>query len=503
MSRLGRHSYWFGWVAIGVLVTSVCAVDRAVADTEDEIAQLKALLTAQEQRIVALQEQVAAGNAQDVDEQRSDAMRQQIRDILSEEEFRESFMPSVLQAGYDNGFFIRSSDDNFLMKINGLMQFRWTHYATRSDNRYLLPRRERDDRTGFDFQRIRLTFSGHVYSKDLTYLVELCQDAPSGYDTRLAWAYLDYRFADELHFRVGKFKMASTRANTTGHANLQLISRPMVDAVFGAGFGMGVRFWGQLFDQKLDWYFDVVNSMSQGENFGGGRTITADPAELDGNPAIAFRLVWHALAENGAKDFASQSDIEMHETPALDIGFHYLFNDDQGDLATTRIPFPRRTLLPGGFGLTTTNGMQINQFGFDAAFKYMGFSATGEYVLRMVDPRRAGRVPFTPWWLLTTDDSTTVQHGAYVQLGYFLPIPGLENKLEAVARVGGISTLAEDQEGTWEYGAGLNYYFEGNKVKLQTDVFKVSEVPITCSYKSLANVNDDALVWRVQLQVAF
>jgi hypothetical protein len=90
-----------------------------------------------------------------------------------------------------------------------------------------------------------------------------------------------------------------------------------------------------------------------------------------------------------------------------------------------------------------------------------------------------------------------------VQLGYFLPIPGLEKKLEVAARAGGISALANGQEGTWEYGAGLNYYIQGHNVKLQTDVNKVTEVPVTSSSNSLANVNDDALIWRVQLQLAF
>jgi len=84
-----------------------------------------------------------------------------------------------------------------------------------------------------------------------------------------------------------------------------------------------------------------------------------------------------------------------------------------------------------------------------------------------------------------------------------LPIRGLEKKLEAVARFGGISTLSHSQEGTWEYAGGMNYYIQGNKVKLQTDVTKVSESPLSAPYTSLANVNDDALVFRVQLQVAF
>jgi phosphate-selective porin len=477
----------------------------AQGDSGDKVARLETLLNAQQMKIEALEEQLASASAQDQDAARVEAMKQQIREVLSEQEFRESLMPSMMQAGYDGGFFIKSSDENFLMKVGGLMQFRWTHYGTRSDNRYLNTRWERDDRTGFDFQRLRINFKGHVFDPKLTYLLELSSDAPAGYDTRLSWAYIDYKFCEAFHVRMGKFKSASTRANTTAHENLQFMSRPMVDAVFGLGFNMGVRFWGELFEKKLTYYLDVTNSLSNGENFGSGRTITNDPAELDGNPALAFRAVWHALGEEGAADFASQSDVEFHESPALDIGFHYAFNDDLQDLVSTRIPFPLPRPGPGegAFGLTNTNGLQINQFGFDSAFKYMGFSATSEYILRIVDPRRAGRQPYANWWLMTRQADTTVQHGAYLQFGYFLPIPGLEKKLEAVARVGGIWALANGRDCSLEYALGMNYYLQGNHVKLQTDVTKIDESPISSSHKSLANVNDDALMLRVQLQVAF
>jgi len=84
-----------------------------------------------------------------------------------------------------------------------------------------------------------------------------------------------------------------------------------------------------------------------------------------------------------------------------------------------------------------------------------------------------------------------------------LPIPGLERKLEIVGRVGGLAAVAKGREGTWEYAGGVNWYFRGDDVKLQADVTRVSEVPITSSPHSLANVNDDALIFRVQLQVAF
>jgi len=501
MQRRGIGAILIPFLILGGFVSATPADEPAsTSGSVEQLARLEAIYEAQQQKLDLLKQQVATVAAQDQDAARTEAMRQQIREILSEQEFRESLMPSVLQAGYDKGFFIKGSDDKFLLKINGRIQFRWTHYATRRDNRWLNPRLQRNDRTGFDAMRIWLTFKGHAYSPDLTYLIRLRSDEGTGYDTRLRDAYINYRFDDAFQFKVGMFKIAALQQRATSNTELQFVSRSMTHAVFDLSRGLGVRFWGKLFEKRLEYFVDVLNSLN-----GTGRTITGDPAEMDNNPALAFRLVWHALGENPGKDLEAEADLEFHESPALDFAFHYAFNEDEGDLRTTQIPYPlpRRIANLGGFGLTNTNGCQINQFGLASAFKWRGFSARGEYILRLVDPRRAGRVPFTNWWLFTNQGDTTVQHGAYVQAGCFLPIPGLEKKLEAVARVGGISTLANGQEGTWEYAGGLNYYIEGNKVKLQADVTKITEVPITSSTGSLANVNDDALIFRVQLQLAF
>ncbi len=487
--------------AAAVLALPTMAQNAASSSADDvKIARLEALFDAQQDRIETLQERLVSARAQDEDAARVDALKRQIREILSAEEFRESLMPPVLQVGYDGGFFLKSSDDNFLMKINGRIQFRWTHYDVQSTNRYLQPRLQKNDSTGFDAARIRVTFKGHAYSPNLTYLMRLRSDEATGYDTRLCDAYVNYRFDDAFQLQAGYFKVAALQQRLTSSADLQFVSRSMTHAVFDLSRGLGVRFWGRLFDKRLEYFLDVLNSLNNP-----GRTISNDPPELDGNPALAFRLVWHALGDQPGKDLAAEADLAIHDSPALNFAFHYAFNEDEADQRTTRIPFPlpRRTTGVGGFGLTNTNGLQINQFGLASAFKYMGFSARGEYILRIVDPRRAGRLPFTPWWLLTRQGDTTVMHGAYVQMGYFLPIPGLEKKLEAVARVGGISTLANGQEGAWEYAGGLNYYIEGNNVKLQADVTKITEVPISSSVSSLANVNDQPLIFRVQLQVKF
>lgn len=485
------------WVILGAAAFAMAA---SAFGQDDKVARLEALVQQQDKKIQALEQKMG----KETEAERAEFMKKQIREVLGEAKFRESLMSSTLQAGYDKGFFIKGSDEAFMMKINGGIQFRWTHYATRATNRWLSPRLQRNDRTGFDLNRARIAFSGTAYDPNLSYYVEMRMDTAEAHDVLIHAAWANYKFADEFQIKAGAFTLASNAGNFRGWSAQQSLERNLVDAVFGLGRGVGVRLWGQLFNKRLDYYIDVVNSTADDEGAAVNRTITPDPSETDSQPAILFRTVWHALGENPGKEFAVQSDVEEHKSPALDVGFHYAFNDDAGDLNTTRLPYKAPfPFVRGGFGLTNTNGVQINQFGLDASFKLMGLSVTGEYVFRIVDPRRAGRTPFTNVWLLTNDDSTTVMHGAYVQAGYFLPIPGLEKKLEWIARVGGISTNQGGSEGTWEYATGLNYYLKGNDVKLQADMVKVSELPISNTTYSFANVNDDALIFRVQLSFTF
>ena len=103
------------------------------------------------------------------------------------------------------------------------MQFRWTHYQAQRTNHYTQPKLHRNDRTGFDIQRLRIVFSGHAYTPDLTYLVEINMDSSGGYNAGPEYAWLNYRFSDEFQFRAGLFKIASTRAQMSSTKSLQLI----------------------------------------------------------------------------------------------------------------------------------------------------------------------------------------------------------------------------------------------------------------------------------------
>ena len=345
-----RSTRTWGSFLLIVWVSTASVVGDGVSDTRistEQLARLEVAAQAQQNRIELLERRVSATQQQDQSAARQEALRQQIRKVLSEREFRESLIPSTMSAGYEQGFYIRNSDDRFFLRINGRMQFRWTHYAVGRSNRYLSPRLQRDDRTGFDIQRLRLNFSGHVYTPELTYSLELRTESGNTYDTRLHDAYLNYRLCDAFQFRAGYFKIAATQQRLVSTGNLQFVDRSLADMVFELSRGVGVRFWGRLFDKRLDYFFDVMNSL----NGAGNRTITNDPAELDGNPALAFRTVWHALGDKPGTHFKTEYDLDFLQSPALDLAFHYAFNDDQGDSRTTEIPFPipRRPSGVGGF----------------------------------------------------------------------------------------------------------------------------------------------------------
>ena len=504
----GRLSRMCLYGAFAVSLLSVPAL--ADPGSSDSVARLEALLEAQQRKIEALEQQVAASAQADMDAARAEQMKQQIREVLSEAEFRESLMPSTLQAGYDGGFFIRSHDDKFKMKFNGLMQIRYTYSHMNTRNRYMAPRNQlRHDRSGIDGARIRFRVSGHVYNKDLTYLLELDMSQGSFYDARVNYAWVHYRFAEEFQIKAGIFRMHSTRADTESTATMQFVEYPVWNAIFGLARGTGISFWGNLADGKGRYSIDVVNAMGAP----GRRTVTTDEALYanghDNNPGVVFRTVWalmsgHCLHPDDRGNWTAPCDMAIHDEPALNMGFHYAFNEDWHD-GSQRISFGRRTFFEeGGYGMTSSQQTAMHQLGVDAGFKYMGFSTTAEYAIRIINPRDAGgRPPWSPLFMASGQQSTVATHGAYVQCGYFLPIPGHERKFEVVGRVGAIWVAPGNSQGVWTYAVGANYYIIGHKVKLQTDFTKVTEAPVSANQWGIANVNDDALVWRVQLQVAF
>jgi len=477
----------------------------ASADREalkDQIDRLESLIERQDQTlqrqdetIAELQKQVQRPDAS-LEAARVDQVRELVGEVMRNSEFRESLFPDTVQVGYDKGFYLRSADEQFLLKINGRLAMRYTYYNDQKRNRSVAVRQRFSDRSGLEIERLRVGFSGHLWGKNLTYRIEADGDTDGQHRWKNQYAWMAYKFADELRVRVGLFKVPFGRQETENSGRLMLVDRGLANEVFNLDRSLGVAVFGTLLDKKLDYWVAVTNGWDN-ENDRFGRS---DPdREMDQNPAVVARLVWHALGTYGK----GESDLSYHEDPALEVGLSFGYMDDNGDNATPTLIYAIPDFFRdgfGGFANTNTNGTNLTQFGADAGFKWRGLAATAEYWLRIVDVSDTNLLGLAaPYFVATADDDTFHQQGLQAQVGYFL----IPKKLELAARVGAVWDIGPGSEGVWEYAGGLNYYLQGHNCKLQVDVTKINELPIRGSSANFADVNDDVTMFRAQLQVAF
>ena len=96
-------------------------------------------------------------------EQRAEVVKNLIADVLADADTRSSMAQDGLTAGWDGNFFLGSTDGRFRLQLAGIMQFRYVWNYHDQDDRF---------RSGFENTRTRFEISGHVFSPDLTYMVQ-------------------------------------------------------------------------------------------------------------------------------------------------------------------------------------------------------------------------------------------------------------------------------------------------------------------------------------------
>lgn len=470
--------------------------DRAGQELlRDKLARLEALVEQQQRQIEVLQRQVSESSDR-LEAARVEQVKDLLRQVMRDSEFRESLFPQTVQIGYEKGFYVRSADEQFELKINGGVQFRWSFYNDQSRNRSVAPRRTFSDRNGFEFERVDVVFSGHVFGPDLTYLIRVRSDTDDQHQWRNYYAWVDYRFCEGFHARAGVFKLPFGLQETLSEWEQMFADRGMVNEVFNLDRSIGLQFWGELLKKKLTYYVAVTNGWADGHDRFGQSDVVR---ELDQNPAFTARVVWHALGDVGP----GESDLQYHQDPALNVGLSFGYMDDNGDLHDPGIVYAIPDFFragAGGFGVTNMWGTDVTQFGADAHFKWRGLAATWEYWLRMVNVSNAGLTGLVaPYFLATGSDDTFHQQGMQVQVGYFI----IPKRLEAAVRVGGVWDIGPGSEGVWEYAGGVNYYLKGHNWKLTADVTKINELPAQSRPANFIDLNDDLTLFRLQMQVMF
>lgn len=297
-----------------------------------------------------------------------------------------------------------------------------------------------EDRGSFRIRRMKTKFEGWVYTKNLTYELQV-NFADSA--NVLEDAVVNYDFTKgkkEFQLKAGQYKVPFGRQELTSSGSQQFVDRSAVSNTFARGRDIGVQLWGTPLAGKLDWRVGVFN--------GNGRTVSAnDNDKFQQNGRVTFQPFGDVKY--------SESDFDSTDKPLFAIAGQWESNNRQG--------------------ATTGNDIDREIVGGDVSFKFKGFSLFGELFEASDDPETGVDVDLS---------------GFNVQAGYFIVRP----KFEVAVRLAELDPNdGIDNNEQEERGLALNYFWNKHNHKLQLDYRELEN-------KANNQTNEEI---RLQYQVIF
>ena len=346
------------------------------------------------------------------------------------------------------------------VRLSNRVQFRYTHELP--DGTVQLPGTPArgDSKGSFRIRRAKFKVDGFFYKPWLTYELQTNWPALTGSNIGafLEDANLNWDISQDKRFqlKVGQYKVPFGHQEITSSGSQQFVDRAQVSNTYARGRDAGIQLWGQLLNNKIEWRAGVFN--------GNGLTRTTNDNDTFQYNA---RLVWQPnglipLGTGNSGPLYSESDFESTDQPI----FYVAANFEKNDFHRT----------------TTAVDLKDTVFGFDGAFKYKGFFATGEFYKRERTPE-----PAAPGGPVAKFDSD----GWFVQGGYLLDS---KRKWEVAFRYGTFDPTSlrggDDQN---EIRGGVNYYYMKHALKVQADYGRLEN-------KATKVKNDE---FRIQTQFIF
>ena len=159
-----------------------------------------------------------------------------------------------------------------------------------------------EDKGSFRIRRFKTKFDGWIYTKDLTFELQL-----NWPDTAnpLEDANLDYDLTGGkklFRLKAGQFKAPFSHQQLTSSGNQQLVDRSILDSAFAPARQIGLQVWGQVGPETVpdfvDWRFGVFN--------GNGRTVSA-------NDNDDFEYVGRVMVSPWGSVGYSESNLEAYD----------------------------------------------------------------------------------------------------------------------------------------------------------------------------------------------
>ncbi|WP_417362436.1 porin [Galbibacter sp.] len=334
-----------------------------------------------------------------------------------------------------------------------------------------------DFNSNFSVRRARLKFKGFVFTKKLTYKLEIGLanqdiDGASYYtdytDKFIQDAYVQWNFYKNLSLRGGQAKLPGNIERIISSGSLQFVDRSLLNAEFNIGRDIGLQL---LNEHYLTPTFLIREqfAFSQGD----GRNVSIGNM---GGYQYTGRIELLPLGAFKNNNEMKGSALEREDHPKLMVSVAYDYNDDSVKTQSNRGDFME---LEDGLYQT-----DISTLFADVVFKYKGISFLAEYANRSADDPIA-------------IDEQNIPTGDVVQTGSAFNVQGgylFDSNWEVSGRFTNLnfdevvqSTMEEQQ-----YTIGVSKYIVGHNLKLQTDI----------SYATFADQKDTVMA-RLQLELQF
>lgn len=126
--------------------------------------------------------------------------------------------PNRVKVVYDEGFRLDTADGRFALRLNGLIQFRYSYVDY--DERV---RDNQTDYSNFYMRRARLYFAGHAFDPKFSYFFHLQLEPTRSINAHDLW--LEYAFSDLLRLGAGRNKIAYGLEFLNSGGSLGLVER--------------------------------------------------------------------------------------------------------------------------------------------------------------------------------------------------------------------------------------------------------------------------------------
>jgi phosphate-selective porin len=405
--------------------------------------------------------------------------------VITEADYQEVIKSKQVSytPGNGKGFTFATPDEKFKLMIGGRIQARYSFFDRDQDSR---DASQAQDVSEWRIRRLKFWLGGNAYTKDLTYYVQT-DFTQSSNAKFVEYAYLNYRFLDEVQVLAGQTKIPFGRQWLNSSAALQFVDRSPVSDAFRPGYDTGVILNGKIAKGLVNYNLGTVG--------GDGQSIV----RATNDNAFVARVTVNPFGDVPY----TEADLDRSEKPLLSVGANYFYDVLQATrtvtgtitgaatatttLETNNLNFaqPRNgaTLVSGGWlnrglnSFTKTEKLNIHTYGVDAALKWRGAYALGEYLIGQAEGNASGK-------LLRA-------HGFYAQAGYCV----IPKTLEAAVRYSWLDPnrdAANDQ--FTEVAGAVSYYFNKHNLKLQADVADIHDQ---------ARNGADEMQYRMQAQIVF